>query len=163
MIIEQKQIIETEGDDFLTIESSVNKDKLAKLYGLLSGIYRNPIGAIVREYGSNGYDANIESYNFATMSYKELCGIYKWITDKDKPELNMTEQEVIDLKLNLNKTSKKEPIVVGIDSSSSSCFYVKDYGIGLSPQRMKHIYFNYLDSTKESTDDEIGGLTCRLD
>lgn len=160
MIIEKKEQHEIIGDDFLTIESSVNKNKLAKLYGMLSDIYRNPIGSIVREYSSNGYDANKEAYNFANLTFEQICNKYSWVKD---PKFNLDESKFLELQSNLNKASDKEPIIVGVDDSGNTpVFYVKDFGIGLSPERMKHIYFNYLDSTKEENDDEIGGLTCRL-
>lgn len=156
MIIEQKIQHNIVEDDFLTIRSKVNQKKLAKLYGLLSNIYRNPIGAIVREYASNAYDANVEARNFATLSYKEIVEKYSWVQD---PVFNMTEENFKHLKKSLNRVSEKEPVVVGItEIDNQTFFYVKDYGIGLSPERMENIYFNYLDSTKEDTDDEIGGF-----
>lgn len=156
MIIEQKIQHDIVEDDFLTIESKVNQKKLAKLYGLLSNIYRNPIGAIVREYASNAYDANVEARSFATLSYKEIVEKYSWVKDS---MFNMTEENFKHLQKSLNRVSEKEPVVVGItDIDNQTFFYVKDYGIGLSPERMKNIYFNYLDSTKEGTDDEIGGF-----
>lgn len=164
MIIENKKQhnIEKIGD-FLTIKSSVNKNKLVKLYSMLSAMYRNPKGAIVREYTSNAYDANKEAYNFNTLSYNELVKIYPWLTSDEYPELNMSEEDVADLKKYLVKAGKDEPIIVGIDSQTTEdYFYVQDYGIGLSPERMKEVFFDYLSTTKDNTDDEIGGLTCRL-
>lgn len=160
MIINKENIHHSvSGDEFDTIESGVNSNKLAKLYGMLSDIYRNPIGSIVREYTSNAYDANKEAHSFSNLNYGELCSKYGWINDPSKPELNLSDSDVLILKNNLTKASSNEPIIVGIDcTTKDSYFYVQDYGIGLSPQRMTHIYFNYLDSTKEENNDEIGGF-----
>ena len=156
MIIEQKIQHEIVEDDFLTIKSKVNQKKLVKLYGLLSNIYRNPIGAIVREYASNAYDANVEARNFATLTYEEIRKKYSWVKDSI---FNMDEKNFKLLGKSLTRVSEKEPVVVGITEINNQLFfYVKDYGIGLSPERMMNIYFNYLDSTKEDTDDEIGGF-----
>ena len=156
MKIINKQTHVVAGDDFLTIESKVNKDKLAKLYGLLSNIYRNPIGSIVREYASNAYDANKEANFFKENTYEDCIKAYPWIKDE---KFNMDRINFDILKSYLSKASDKEPVVVGIDFSTSQLsYYIQDYGIGLSPERMKHIYFNYLDSTKENTNDEIGGF-----
>lgn len=160
MIIKEKKQhnIEKVGD-FLTIKSSVNKNKLVKLYSMLSAMYRNPKGAIVREYTSNAYDANKEAYNFNSLPYDELVKIYPWLISDEYPELNMSEEDVADLKKYLIKANKDEPIIVGIDSQTSEdYFYVQDYGIGLSPERMKEVFFDYLSTTKDNTDDELGGF-----
>lgn len=156
MIIEKKTQHDIVESDFLTVTSKINQSKLAKLYGLLSNIYRNKIGAIVREYASNAYDANVEAKNFANLSYKEIVNKYKWVT---QPEFKMNESSFNELKKSLKRVNENEPVVTGITESDNQLyFYVKDYGIGLSPERMAFIYFNYLDSTKEDTDDEIGGF-----
>ena len=144
--------------DFTTIKSKINDSKLAKLYGILTNIYKNPKGSIVREYTSNAYDANMEAYNVKTLSYQDCIKKYPWMN----PELydtGLTETEFIELKNNLTKAGKDEPIFVGIDATNSdNFFYVQDFGIGLSRERMENIYFNYLDSTKEANNDEIGGF-----
>ena len=145
-----------EGDSFHTIQSSVDKRKLAKLYGILSNIYKNPIASIVREYTCNALDANNEGYNFLTQDWNYIQANYPWVND---PELEMTEVEFLQLKSNLQSSGKDSPIVVGIDNKSAQrYFYVKDFGIGLSMKRLENIFFNYLSTTKEGTDDEIGGF-----
>jgi hypothetical protein len=150
------QIYDVRGDDYETIKMRVDDSKLAKLYGMLSNIYRNPIGSIVREYASNAHDANVEADNFKNLSWEELCKIYPWINDANS-KLKLTEQEYLELKAKLSKAGTDEPIVVSVDRNKME-FYVKDYGIGLSPSRMHHVFFTYLSSTKEDTDGEIGGF-----
>lgn len=151
---EKKQIVE--GSDFHTIKSKVNSSKLAKLYGLLSNIYKNPIGSIVREYSSNAYDANKEAYIFGKGTYDEVKAKYPWIEDEN---YGIDRNEFIQLQNNLLRVKENEPIVVGISEKMNRLqFFVKDFGIGLSPDRMNNIFFDYLSSTKEDTDDEIGGF-----
>lgn len=164
MKVVQAKTHEIQGDDFLTIESSVNKSKLSKLYAMLSNIYRNPIGAIVREYVSNAYDANKEANFFKELSYEDCCKKYPWMVDPLFQELNLSREKFNTLKKHITKSGEDAPVIVGIDNEnpSQTYFYVRDFGIGMSVERMQHIFFNYLSTTKEDNNDEIGGLTCRF-
>lgn len=156
MIIENNVVKKVEGDAFDTIKSKVNKSKLAKLYSLLSNIYKNPIGSIVREYASNGYDANVEAYTFGNSDYDTVKQKYPWVLE---PEYGISEQEFVNLKSNLKRIKETEPVIVGLRMKNNRYqFFVKDFGIGLSPKRMMNIFFDYLSSTKEDTNDEIGGF-----
>lgn len=159
IINNNKEILDYSGDEFATFQSKVNKSKLAKLYGLLSNIYKNPIGAIVREYASNAYDANKEAYNFATMDYDSIIKNYTWMVDPSKEDINISRDEFNEIQSKLKRTDEKEPVVVGFyKQGDETYFYIKDYGVGLSPKRMMFIYFDYLSSTKEDNNEEIGGF-----
>ena len=62
MKLTQENIIEVQGDDFgEKFESRINTEKLSKLYGMLSSLYRNIPGSIVREYASNAWDSHKEA------------------------------------------------------------------------------------------------------
>lgn len=98
-------------------KSGINEAKLSKLYKMLSNQYKNPIGAIVREYCSNSWDANKDVDNGLPIE--------------------------VSIKENYN---------------TSSYFSTRDYGTGMSPKFMREVYFNYLDSTKENSDIDIGGF-----
>lgn len=157
MIINQKETTVVESNvAFETIASKINNKKLVKLYSLLSDIYKNPQGSIVREYASNAYDANVEAYNFAKSTYEEIKVKYPWILDEDT---FISEEEFYQLKSSLKRVDENEPIIVGLRENQNQIeLFIKDFGIGLSPNRMLNIFFDYLSSTKESTDDEIGGF-----
>src|SRR6056297_701953 len=61
MILKEQTIVSVEGDEFKKYESRINTEKLGKLYGMLSGLYRNVAGSIVREYCSNAWDSHQEA------------------------------------------------------------------------------------------------------
>lgn len=98
-------------------KSGINEAKLSKLYKMLSNQYKNSIGAIVREYVSNSWDANKDVDNGLPIE--------------------------VSIKENYN---------------TPSYFSTRDYGTGMSPEFMREVYFNYLDSTKEDSDIDIGGF-----
>lgn len=118
MILKEENVIQIDGDIAEErFESKINKEKLSKLYGMLSGLYRNVPGSIIREYCSNAVDAMKEA------------------------------------------GKEDEPIYVYLHrETENSYLLIKDTGVGMSPDTMKNIYFNYLDSTKELSDDFIGSF-----
>jgi len=104
------------GDLFETVQSQIDPHNLEKLYNLLSNLYKNSIGSIVREYTSNAYDATVEA-------------------------------------------GSTDPIVVRMDESDGNYFIeFEDFGVGLSPDRLHKVYFNYLATTKDKTNNQIGGF-----
>lgn len=107
-----------EGDSFGEIvESKINDKKLSKLFGILSGLYKNIHHSIVREYCSNAWDSH-------RMAGKDA-----------------------------------EPIMVKMyEEGKDVTLSIEDFGLGMSPETMTSIYFNYLDSTKEDSDDLIGAF-----
>lgn len=76
--------------------------------------YSDPIGSIIREITSNGYDAHIEA-------------------GTDKPVI---------LKINKHQ----------------SAMHILDFGVGLSPDRVRDIFTKFFSSTKRETNDQIGAF-----
>lgn len=52
----------------------------------------------------------------------------------------------------------KLPIEITVPSSLDPVFKVRDYGIGISPDRMENIFVNYGSSTKRNTNAQTGGF-----
>src|SRR5690606_25175327 len=53
----------------------------------------------------------------------------------------------------------EEPILVQLDSDPTGIFFsVTDFGVGLSPERIDTVFVQYGESTKQKTDNEIGGF-----
>lgn len=125
MILKEENVVQIEGDiQGEVIQSKINTEKLSKLFGMLSSLYRNVPGSIIREYCSNAVDS------------MRAAG------------------------------KENEPIIVKLTQvDNGSMLSIKDTGLGMSPTTMKNIYFNYLDSTKEESDLDIGAfgkLLCRI-
>jgi hypothetical protein len=51
-----------------------------------------------------------------------------------------------------------KPFDVHMPNSFASFFKVRDYGTGLSPEDVKHVYTTYFESTRSDSDDFIGRL-----
>ncbi len=52
----------------------------------------------------------------------------------------------------------ERPIEVKLPNALDKQFYVKDYGTGLSHDKIMRLYTTYFDSTKQDSDDFIGGF-----
>lgn len=119
MIITNQVVNIIDGDTFGKVtESKINTSKLQKLYGMLSGLYKNIYASILREYVSNAVD-----------SHREI-----------------KSEEPVVVKLNWDK------------QLNSGNITIVDKGTGMSPEVMETIYFNYLDSTKENSNDVHGAF-----
>jgi hypothetical protein len=117
MKIQNQSLINVEGDELISAESKINEKNVVKLFHLLSNIYKNPIGSIVREYASNAWDANKEVKN------------------------------------------DSKAIIVKIQSEENNSFIeFEDFGPGLTTDRLYNVFKDYLSSTKEDTNDLIGGF-----
>ena len=79
-------------------------------------IYKNPIGTIIREYTSNGWDANREA-------------------------------------------NSDDPVFVSLDRDANGVYVsFLDYGVGLSSERINHVFCRYGKSTKRGDNNQIGGF-----
>jgi sensor histidine kinase regulating citrate/malate metabolism len=58
MIVKENKEHIVQGDTFKTHKSTINSKKMEKLYYILTSLYSNVIGSIVRESVSNAADAN---------------------------------------------------------------------------------------------------------
>lgn len=116
MILQNNTVNIIDGDSFgVVTESKINDKKLSKLFGVLSGLYKNIYDSIVREYCANSWDSNTSAGKSDT------------------------------------------PIMVKlVDAGDESFISFQDFGLGMSPDTMTNIYFNYLDSTKENSNECIG-------
>ena len=117
MILKDNTVNIIDGDSFgVVVESKINANKISKLFGMLSSLYKDVAGSIVREYTSNMIDSHTSA----------------------------NKQDV--------------PVMINLHVDGNDSFIsFQDFGLGMSPELMNNIYFNYLDSTKEEENDSIGG------
>jgi hypothetical protein len=52
----------------------------------------------------------------------------------------------------------KVPMKIGVPNNFERTFKVRDYGVGISPDRMANIFVNYGSSTKRNTNTQTGGF-----
>ena len=141
-------------DSTMTLEgydAKISQDDLHKLWDLLQNPYKNPIGAVVREYVSNSFDAHAEAdfiKNNDLSSIRNEYSIYNDVSDED----------IIKLKKHL-KIFNNDAVHVKIAKDTGGWFWAtEDFGVGLSPSRVKDVFCSYLKSTKEETDNVIGAF-----
>lgn len=89
----------------------------AKMYDILiSKMYTNKPGAVIRELSANAWDAHVEAGKVDT------------------------------------------PFDLHLPTWLDKSFYIRDYGTGIPHEKFEHIYTNVGASTKEDTNDLIGGF-----
>lgn len=105
-----------------------NIDFVASL--LTTNLYSNPIQSFLRETVSNGWDSHVEAGNPEPV-------IISLKSDNIEDFRNMSKWQY---------GNKKVPITITI----------RDFGVGLSPERFATIYTNIGSSTKRDSNDFIG-------
>jgi hypothetical protein len=106
----------------------------------LINLYEDPIGSIVREITSNCFDANRER-NLILDKEKapEAEDDINWFSDKQFVEIEF---------LNNFRTT----------STNTQAIVFRDFGIGLSEDRVKNIFTVFGNSSKRDNNIEIGGF-----
>ena len=132
-------------------DAKISQDDIHKLWDLMQNPYKNPIGAVVREYVSNSFDAHAEAEFIKENSLSDIrteYGIYRDATDAEILELKKW-MEIYD----------NDPVHVTIGKDDSGEFWsTEDFGVGLSPSRVRDVFCSYLKSTKENTNNVIGAF-----
>jgi len=132
-------------------DAQISPEDMHKLWDLLQDPYKNSIGAVVREYVSNSFDAHSEADFIKNNSFADIrkeYSIYKTVDDTELSEL----QSILQVYDN-------DAVTVTIGKDDTGHFWAtEDVGIGLSPSRVKDVFCNYLKSTKEDTNNLIGAF-----
>ena len=100
----------------------------------------------------------IESNSFAIKTSPQAfqllsSGLY---TNKIKAVLRELGCNAVDA--HTSAGCKDKPIEVKLPNALDKQFYVKDFGTGLSHDKIMRLYTTYFDSTKQESDDFIGGF-----
>jgi len=132
-------------------DAQISPEDMHKLWDLLQDPYKNSIGAVVREYVSNSFDAHSEADFIKNNSFEDIrkeYSIYKTVDDAELSDLQ-TRLQVYD----------NDAVNVTIGKDDTGHFWsTEDVGVGLSPARVKDVFCNYLKSTKEDTNNLIGAF-----
>lgn len=150
MILNKENQIEYQSNiGFESKEAKISEEDLHKLWNLLQDPYKNKIGAIVREYSSNGLDSNLEAEFIKNNSVENIRKNFKFYKD-------VLEEEIIELKNNLFSFNN-DAIHIKIDKDSTGWYWsCEDFGVGMSFKRVNKVFINYLKSTKEETNKQLG-------
>jgi hypothetical protein len=131
---EAEIIGKTKNNDF-----SIDKKESARVMNYLIDLYMDPVGSVVREITSNCIDAHRE---------RDL---------KIAGEIELEEDDVLENFETRNTVLVKytpQNSILGI----GACISFKDWGVGLSEKRVKHVYTKLGASTKRDANDQIGGF-----
>jgi len=118
---------------------TISDDSAVMVIDSLINLYSDPIGSVMRELVSNAIDANRERDLKVKreIPLEEVDNIENFAKDKAYVEV---------IKQNSNK-------ILGLQT----CVIIKDYGNGLSPERVAKVFTVLGTSTKRITDKLIGG------
>lgn len=103
---------------------------------------------------SGGMDSNVFAIKTSPQAFQLLSsGLY---TNKVKAVLRELGCNAVDAHTAAGCPEK--PIEVKLPNALDKQFYVKDYGTGLSHEQVMRLYTTYFDSTKQQSDNFIGGF-----
>jgi hypothetical protein len=132
-------------------DARIDDANMHKLWDLLQDPYKNPIGAVVREYVSNSFDSHAEADFIKHNTLADIRLEYSVYRD-------MPDEEINALKTQLNRFDN-QAVQVSIESDEAGHYWAtEDFGVGLSPDRVKDVFCSYLKSTKEDTNNLIGAF-----
>ena len=140
MEIKREKSVEKIIGEMKTNKFKIGEDSMGIIIDSLINLYSDPIGSIVREVTSNCYDAHREKRlkrEGIIPSTHEDVPKY-WHPDNKCPQIEFQE----------------ENILLGIGNA----MIFRDFGIGLSQQRVETIYTMFGNSTKRSDNLQIGGF-----
>jgi len=145
----KKQIDFASNAGFDGFDASISADDMHKLWDMLQNPYKDPIGAVVREYTSNSFDSHAEAQFIKTHSLQEIRDEYKIYQNFSDEDLTQLQQAM--------GSFENPAVVVNIAKDETGWFWsTEDFGIGLSEERIKDVFVSYLKSTKESSNSVIG-------
>ena len=140
MEIKREKSVDRIIGDMKTNKFKIGEDSMGIIIDSLINLYSDPIGSIVREVTSNCYDAHREKRlkRMKTIPSTHEDDPKWWHEDNKCPQIEFQE----------------ENILLGIGNA----MIFRDFGIGLSQQRVETIYTMFGNSTKRDNNLQIGGF-----
>ena len=90
----KKQIDFSANASFDGYDATISKNDMHKLWDMLQNPYKNPIGAVVREYVSNSFDSHAEAKFIKEHSIEEVKNEYSIYQTAPIEELEALKQSV---------------------------------------------------------------------
>ena len=136
----EKSVEKIIGDEMKTNKFKIGEDSMGIIIDSLINLYSDPIGSIVREVTSNCYDAHREKRlkRMGTIPTTHEDDSKYWYDDNKCPQIEFQEENVL----------------LGIGNA----MIFRDFGIGLSQDRVETIYTMFGNSTKRDNNLQIGGF-----
>ena len=140
MKLEREHVVDEIIGDVKTNKFKIGEDSMGIIIDSLINLYSDPIGSIVREVTSNCYDAHREK----DLKIRKIIDLENdddpnWFhPSTKKPQIEFQE----------------ENILLGVGNA----FLFRDFGVGLSKQRVEEIYTLFGNSTKRGDNNQIGGF-----
>lgn len=132
-------------------KATIDEANMGKLWDILQDPYKNPIGAVVREYVSNCFDSHAEAKFIKENSLEDIRKTYPVYNKIDDTELVQLKQQL--------QVFNDDAVFVNLKTTDDKYEWTaEDFGVGLSPQRIEDVFCSYLTSTKEHTNDVIGAF-----
>jgi hypothetical protein len=131
--------------------AKISEENMHKLWDLLQDPYKNSIGAVVREYVSNSFDSHAEADFIKNNSLADIRNEYPIYKDSEDSELHTLKTQL--------QIFNNDAVHVTIAKDNTGWFWAtEDFGVGLSPERVRDVFCSYLKSTKEDTNNVIGAF-----
>ena len=140
MEIKREKVVDEIIGDMKTNKFKIGEDSMGIIIDSLINLYSDPVGSIIREVTSNCYDAHREKRlkrEGIIPSTSEDDSKY-WHPDSKNVEIEFQEENVL----------------LGIGNA----MIFRDFGIGLSQDRVETIYTMFGNSTKRDNNLQIGGF-----
>lgn len=132
-------------------DAKISESDMDKLWDLLQDPYKNSIGAVVREYVSNSFDSHAEAKFIKENSIEDIKNEYSIYREYSDDYIKALKRQL--------QLFDDEAVKVSISKDNTGWFWAtEDFGVGLSPERVKDVFCNYLKSTKEDTNNLIGAF-----
>lgn len=146
-----KQIDYSSNAVFEGQDARIDPENMDKLWDLLQDPYKNPVGAVVREYVSNSFDSHAEA---AFIKANSISDIRTEFPDY----INYSDDEILDLQKHLQVFDDDAVLVTLGKDETGHYWATEDFGVGLSESRVLDVFCSYLKSTKENTNSAIGAF-----
>lgn len=90
---------------------------------------------------------------------KDMAPIMHMLTNMySKPKQTLTQEYLCNARDAMREAANGKRIVVTVPTAFNPVLKIRDYGVGLSPDRVKEVFLYYGQSTKQGSNEQTGGF-----